>query len=352
MRQWRGDRSIGKRAMRHNINLAILALATILTLCYSSSAFTATCGNGGIPEFPEACDDGNVSWGVGNCAADCTGINTVNIYTSPDFPYKNSSLLVSYSGGLDAQAIGEYFCGNTNYNSLYAITTKPQYIPKDTSVPVSWLISSAGQFGYNPSANGGIDVTAVDNIFCKYPIDHDPPQISLTLAPAATDLTRVTFEGMAVDQITNVSEVFYQIDGLSWVSIPRCGGDFKSKSTIFSIVTSELSGGQHTISFKASDVQGNMSIPLVQTVNVNPPAGTQNVAITYDDNSLLKYKTTPYNDLYPEENLHLYEMSSPAREIPIVSRDKNIKNVQAKVGDFVNNYVLLYKSPACLKKGQ
>ena len=86
------------------IPLCILA-AAILIFGFTSTVFTATCGNGivetgefcddgaqngtpgmcfldcqkltplcgnGIKEYPEECDDGNVDWGVSNCAIDCS----------------------------------------------------------------------------------------------------------------------------------------------------------------------------------------------------------------------------------------------------------------------------------------
>ena len=84
---------------------------------------------------------------------------------------------------------------------------------------------------------------------------------------------------------------------------------------------------------------------------MNTPSSGQKktIVIRYDDGLVQTYRGTPYNDSDPEENLHLYEKSNPAHEIPVAYRNKDENYVKAEVENFENEFVLFYKSPVCMK---
>ena len=90
-------------------------IKTGVTIFGIDGTFVPLCGNGTI-ESPEVCDDGNVSWTIGNCSPNCS---RVNYYTFPS----------NITQGLNAWARNDYCKAQgwtketSNNNMTYSSTT-------------------------------------------------------------------------------------------------------------------------------------------------------------------------------------------------------------------------------------
>jgi len=215
-------------------------------------------------------------------------------------------------------------------------------------------------FEYDPVSNSFWISCIWEGYVQKYSAETlNPPQISLTLAPGQTELKKVSFEGAVTDEARDVSEVLYKVDGTAsdpsgWISIPRCKGNFNSHSALFSVVTPEMNPGSHAIHFKATNVEGIASEPISHyfAITTTPENGTKEpIAVKYDDAPLQIYKGGSYNDPDPEENLHLFRKSGSIQEIPIDNLDKSNNFAKTKVDNYEDEYILLYKSQACMVAG-
>ncbi|MBU2025500.1 MAG: hypothetical protein ABIC19_03260, partial [Patescibacteria group bacterium] len=90
----------------------------------SQNSAAGTCGNGTV-EGGETCDDGNTSWTVGSCAADCSGRNY----------WSNPKVYNSYLNSHSAAAA--QFCFHHGFNDCASLINTPTLTSSSSSVATS-----------------------------------------------------------------------------------------------------------------------------------------------------------------------------------------------------------------------
>jgi len=102
--------------------------------------------------------------------------------------------------------------------------------------------------------------------------DSDAPSLTVADAPnnPTTDTTP-TFTGSASDTVSTISSVQFQVDGTggSWSSCAADDSIFDESSESFSCTISTLSEGTHTIYFRATDSNSNVSGNASESITVD-----------------------------------------------------------------------------------
>ncbi len=110
------------------------------------------------------------------------------------------------------------------------------------------------------------DAKAVARVTPIITINNTPPVLDDLKAAANTDKS-VTLTGHAADSLSPITDVRYQVDGdKDWHPATASDKIFDSPSEGFSAVTRELAIGEHRVTVKAADAQGNVSYKAVMVV--------------------------------------------------------------------------------------
>lgn len=129
-----------------------------------------------------------------------------------------------------------------------------------------------------------VDLTA-PNILVKDITPNDNPDVNLKISGKVEDSTR--------ERSSNISAIYYQLDGGGWISINSIDGVLNDeKNESFEVNLSNLTLGTHTIEFRAVDASGNdtdaQSLNLTKTFNtITQPDGLvpTNIETTIEFNS-------------------------------------------------------------------
>jgi hypothetical protein len=130
----------------------------------------------------------------------------------------------------------------------------------ETGATISFYVNDAPT---GSSYNYAFSPGAVTEHDLVVDIDSDPPVVDLTpLSPDPTNDNTPTFTGTAVDALSNIASVEYQVGTGSWrvwVMATATDGAFDEPSEDYTFTIPALADGGYTVYVRATDVPGNIT---------------------------------------------------------------------------------------------
>jgi len=207
-------------------------------------------------------------------ASGATGVLVTTTVTATFSEAMNASTITTSSFTLKIGSTP--VSGSVSYNAgTYTATFTPSADLADDTIYTASLSTAV-----TDAAGNALAAASTWNFTTGVVPDTTPPSVTITpLSPDPTEDTTPTFTGTATDTQSNIAGVDYKVDSGSWVAATASDGAFDSLSEGYTLTTSTLSAGEHTVYVRATDAASPPNTTLeadyaTDTFTVNPPAVT------------------------------------------------------------------------------